>query len=301
MTIVVAAHTLSKEIDGIWFAADSMISRDRPVLCEYKKIHEVIVRVNAPRFRVHSIAEFDRVIFEHPVAIAFAGDLTIAHHILNQVVHHLSRLVAFQDDSGKPTLNMACDFDMARAKSIDFHPHDYPTYESSIALLTAGFIADVVRHAFNLAVQSGRRYKFNEHEVKYLFAQVLMGARCPQANTFHLYSLLPSFPPPQYFPEVLMTEIERGHVVTSGVQEQEGAVQACRDSAERRGESLGAALFSYLVDLVDSNSIATIGHPCVLKRLDANGVHSVRMTGLSPGSGDANPNLKGKDHVRDWL
>ncbi|MFL9582723.1 hypothetical protein [Stenotrophomonas sp. AB1(2024)] len=297
MTLVIAAHSLPNERPGLWFAADSMISRERPVLCEYRKIYEVAVRVNAPNFRVHSIAAFDNVIYEQAIAVAFAGNLTTAHHILNQISDHLSRLIAYQDDAGNPTLSMECSFDSRRAFGTHFHPHEYPDFHSATSLLTASFIANVAQHAFNLAVQSGRRYKFNEDEIEHLIAQVVIGIRCPTAGTFHLYCLIPSFPAPGYFPDVRMEEIGPGKVVTIGTPNQEASTQACHDAAREGGKELGESLFSHLVALVDGNSIPTIGHPCVLKELTDKGLLARRTSGLQIGAGDANPNLKGKDHI----
>ncbi|HHA2559152.1 MULTISPECIES: hypothetical protein [Stenotrophomonas] len=297
MTLVIAAHSLPNEPAGLWFAADSMISRDRPVLCEYRKIYNVVVRVNAPRFRAHQIHAFDNVILEHSIAVAFAGDLTTAHHILNQITDHLGSLIAYQDDEGKPTLSMACSFDSSRARRTHFDPHQYPNYHASTSLLTADFIADVARHAFNLAVQSGRRYKFNEDEIKHLFAQLVIGIQCPSTGTFHLMSLFPLFPAPNYFPDVRMKRIQPGKVVTIGVPSQEAAAQACHDEAQKGGKPLGESLFSHLTALVDGNSIPSIGHPCVLRKLTSNGLELVKTTGLPAGAGDANPNLKGKDHI----
>jgi hypothetical protein len=274
-----------------------MISRDRPVLCEYRKIYNVAVRVNAPRFRTHQIVAFDNIIHEHSIAVAFAGDLTTAHHILNQITDHLGNLIAYQDDSGNPTLSMQCSFDSSRALSTYFDPLDYPDYHASTGLLTADFIANVARHAFNLAVQSGRRYKFNEDEIKHLFAQLVIGIQCPSAGNFRLVSLTPLFPAPGYFPDVRMKEIHPGEVVTIGVPNQEAAAQACHDEAQVGEKRLGESLFSHLTALVDGNLIPSIGHPCVLKRLTSSGLESVKTTGLPAGAGDANPHLKGKDHI----
>ncbi|MBB5882351.1 hypothetical protein GGR74_003573 [Xanthomonas arboricola] len=296
MTLIIAAHNFGNAEPGLWFAADSMISRGRPVLCEYKKIYDVSVRINAPRFRAHNIAAFDDVIYEQSIAVAFAGDLTTAHHILNQITHHLGRLIAYQDHTGSPTLSMECAFDVSRVHRTEFDPHDYPDYRPATKLLTAYFIAKVVQHAFNLAVQSGRRYKLNEEEIKNLIAHVVIGLRCPEAGTFHLFSLTPAFPAPDYFPKVEMIEIIPGKVVTIGVSGQEASTQACHDAARQEHKSLGESLFSHLVSLVDSGSIDSIGHPCVLKKLTSRGIEDVRKTGLPVGAGAANPNLKGKDH-----
>jgi hypothetical protein len=298
MTIVIAAHSLPKEGQGIWFSADSMISRDRPVLCEYKKIYEVDARINAPRFHVHSITSFDEVLYKHPVVVAFAGDLAAAHHILNQISSHLESLIAYLDGDGNPTLSMECAFDSESALRTHFHPHDYPNYSPACKLLTADFIAGVIKHAFNLAVQSGRRYKLNEEEIRNLIAEVVVGLQCPIKKTFHLLRFTPSFNPPSYLPEVTVTEIQPGQAVTIGVPNQEAGAQSCLDHARASDKNIGDSLFSHLVSLVDEGSIASIGHPCVLKKLTGGGLKVVKKTGLSIGAGAANPKLLGVDHIR---
>jgi len=192
---------------------------------------------------------------------------------------------------------MKCSFDSGRAQRTNFNPLELPNFHGSIALLTADFIANVARHAFNLAVQSGRRYKFNEEEIKHLFAQLVIGIQCPSSGTFHLRSLFPLFPAPSYFPDVKMTEIHPGEVVTIGVPNQEAAAQACHDEAQQGGKPLGESLFSHLTSLVDGNLIPSIGHPCVLRKLTSDGLQLVKTTDLPAGAGDANPFLKGKDHI----
>ncbi|MCW1984262.1 hypothetical protein FHY25_004336 [Xanthomonas arboricola] len=319
MTIIFAAHKFAKTLadpydfsdlgsaerryvledkpSGIYFVADSMISAlGKQVLSEYKKVHEVPVIVNGPRFRVHNIAAFDDVLLRHPVVVAFAGNLTTAHHILNQITQHLSRLIAFEDVDGKRILAMECAFNMKRARSIQFHPHDLPSYASAVDQLTAPIIAGITKHAFNLAIQSARRYKLSKNDMDTLVAQFILGVKCPKYRTYHLYRLKPSVSVTNFMPCVQMEEVIPGQVVSIGIEHEQASAQAVYEESLARLDDPGLKLFDHLISLIDSNKYLSIGHPAALKLLGANGMENIKKTKLALGFGEANPQFPGSEH-----
>lgn len=287
MTLVIAGHSLrdmsyggigGSFCDGVFFVADSSITQgDRLLVSGFKKVVETPVRVAGMNFQEEWFNGYLGYNFEGGCGIAFAGSTLVAQHIMNSIRNHLSDLKPTYLD-GKYQLAMPCETEKFLDGYYDmdmFQKHHLGTNH----LLTAEFIAGVVKHSVQSVLIQAKKHKSMESMFAAYKAEFILGVCCPKTRKHHIYryDILPSSTEGAV---VSMEEIPEGKVAVIGLRNlhEQGANDAFAD-AVANGRSTGPALFDFLANAIKAQNeigVFEIGFPAFHYK-----VEGIRLENLS--------------------
>jgi len=272
VTLVIAGHSLrdmgfsrigSSFCDGIFFVADSSITQgDRLLVSGFKKVVETPVRVAGMNFLDDWFNGYLGYNFEGGCGIAFAGSTLVAQHILNSIRNHLSDLRPTYLD-GKYQLAMPCETKKFLNGYYDvdmFQKHHLGTNH----LLSAGFIAQVVKHSVESVLIQAKKHKSMKSMFSAYKAEFILGICCPETRKHHIYryDILESSTEDAV---VSMEEIPEGKVAVIGLRKfHEQEANDAFAEAVANGRSTGPALFDFLAKAIKAQNeigVFEIGFP----------------------------------------
>jgi hypothetical protein len=290
MTLIIAGYNNS---NSIFFAADTAISSGTStLLCEFRKVYSVSVKLWEPYFVREYFKDYSSVYMESQCAVAFAGSTLTAQHILNSISEHLAnlRISISYEQLGvnskhrryvivKPCeRNELMDLSRVRMWADDMFIHD-----NCKNLLTADYIAETIEHSINHAVRSARKYKLDSDSFNSLLTNFAAGIRCPITGEFCLYV----FHMQERYGEGGVREaytskelIANSRIAVLGLKERfEANAQAHFDDAKAKSQNLPTAMFEYLneaIDIIKAEGGRSIDRPAVLKIFDERGVRTIQ-------------------------
>ncbi|PZW71309.1 hypothetical protein F471_00379 [Pseudomonas sp. URMO17WK12:I1] len=276
MTLIIAGHSLqqsysskSEYCDGIYFAADSVISQGQKVLVSgFKKVVRFPIKVKAVNNAGGQFRGYHGDWYEGGCAVAFAGSTLVAQHMMNSIGNHLMDLRPTYEN-GLYVLAMPCE---QRRHASGYYDEDMfqRNFLGPNCLLSADYISQVVKHSIEAVLNTSKKYDGMKEFFESYRAEFILALKCPETHTYRLYRYeIDKEQGGTAF--VKMVETPFGSVAVIGLRERfgeqaEGAQRMAIDSGERTA----SAMFNYLLHTVDErNGIGNfdIGRPCHLYRL----------------------------------
>lgn len=262
MTLIVAGKILedfslgdiksAPMCDGLFFVADSAItSPSGQIVVEgFKKVLRIPVRVMGMNFLDTTFNGYHGYRYDGACTIAFAGSTLVAQHILNAIGNHLGELKPTWFD-GQYMLAMPCETEKL-LNTNDYYDEDMfsDDYVGRDGLLTAGFIAGVVKHTIQTVLDQSKRHAGVKDYRYAMSCEFILGVRCPSDGEDYLY-MYEFIENQNKEYEVAMLAIPDGEVAVIGKRDlhAEAALDHYR-AAVQENRSNGEAMLEYMATAI---------------------------------------------------
>lgn len=298
MTLIVAGYSMQKlvgfhedsseddggdiYVDGLVVSSDTSITDGNTILVSgFKKVIDVQVKVKAIDFLGDEFSRYYGTWFESSCFIAFAGSTLVAQHMINSIKNHLGEIYPsfYQNEF---CLAMSCE-KKKLLKQSDRVDEDMFVSDDIAPLLTAEYIASVVKHSIEAILKrankhEGMRRNFNAFNVEFI-----LGVQCPYRQTFHLYKLNVESDV-AIGAKVVVRSLSTDEVAVIGMCDfYEDDARACLHHTLTNCEDVGSNLHDFVVKAIeDKNNIGDfkIGKPCVLYKYMGGVLERKRFTDI---------------------